>query len=241
MRLTIALSRNLDTLRAGELETVDILAFPELFNCVFDERTFEITTRTADILIRLREISSNHPGLMIIGGSLPSNPAGENGPYNESSILHRGEIIHRVTKIHQFKPYREHELFTPGEYAGLATVGLRGGTLLVGTIICYDLRFPELARRLAIDGMDILFVPAIWSVERDIAWRTLLAARAIENQVFSIGINSSGRSYCFSPTGESRYESDDVMDFAKFDIDTVEISELKRFVNTVEDSRLRSE
>lgn len=239
MKLTIALSKNLDTLRSGELEGVDILAFPELFNCRFDERSFEIMTPTAEILAELREISSKHPDLVIVGGSLPSDPEGESGPYNESSIIHRGEIMHRVTKLHQFKPYREHELFTPGEYVGPVTVDIRGESLQIGTIICYDLRFPELARRLAIDGLDILFVPAIWSRERDTAWRTLLAARAIENQVFSIGINSIGRSYCFAPTGESRHESNDVTKFAKFDIDTDEILELKRFVNTVEDSRLR--
>jgi len=238
VKLTIAISRNLETLRSTDLTGVDILAFPELFNCKFDENTFEILIPTSEIIAQLELISSQYPDLVIIGGSLPSDAGEPHIPGNESSIIKKGEIIHSVQKIHQFKPYREDKLFRAGEYVGPYAVKINEENLGIGIAICYDLRFPELSRRLAFDGMDILFVPAIWSIERDTAWRTLLAARAIENQVFSVGINSLGKSYCFSPTGEMRFGSEEVVDFEKFEIDTSEISELKKFIDTIGDSRL---
>jgi predicted amidohydrolase len=85
--------------------------------------------------------------------------------------------------------------------------------------------------------MDILFVPAYWAAERDLPWRTLLAARAIENHIFTVGVNGDGKSYCHSPTGECRYESSDIIDFATFEIDLDEITEIKKFINTVDDIR----
>ena len=58
-----------------------------------------------------------------------------------------------------------------------------------GVIICYDLRFPELSRQLALNGVSILFVVAAWPVERLQHWDTLLRARAIENQFFVAAAN----------------------------------------------------
>ncbi|HEY5973198.1 MAG TPA: nitrilase-related carbon-nitrogen hydrolase, partial [Geobacteraceae bacterium] len=58
--------------------------------------------------------------------------------------------------------------------------------------ICYDLRFPELARRLAVEGAEILVVPAEWPKPREEHWRTLLRARAIENQLFVVAANCCG-------------------------------------------------
>ena len=62
----------------------------------------------------------------------------------------------------------------------------------MGLMICYDLRFPELARTLALSGARILIVPAQWPKARAMHWQTLLRARAIENQVFIIGANRTG-------------------------------------------------
>ena len=61
-------------------------------------------------------------------------------------------------------------------------------------MICYDIRFPELARKLALGGAKILFVPAEWPHPRLHHWRTLLTARAIENQMYVIACNRTGQS-----------------------------------------------
>jgi predicted amidohydrolase len=62
----------------------------------------------------------------------------------------------------------------------------------IGVFICYDLRFPELARRLAVEGAEIIVVPGEWPKPREEHWRTLLRARAIENQLFVVAANCCG-------------------------------------------------
>ena len=62
----------------------------------------------------------------------------------------------------------------------------------IGAMICYDLRFPELARRLAVDGADIIVLPGEWPKPREEHWRTLIRARAIENQLFVVAANTCG-------------------------------------------------
>jgi len=81
-----------------------------------------------------------------------------------------------------------------------------GSNIRAGVIICYDLRFPELTRMLALGGIQVLFIPARWPAIRNDAWQTLLKARAIENQIFVVGCNAPGKegglSYVFDPLGE---------------------------------------
>ncbi len=62
----------------------------------------------------------------------------------------------------------------------------------IGVAICYDLRFPELFRQMALDGAEIIFVPAQFPAVRIDHWDTLLKARAIENQIFIVGVNRIG-------------------------------------------------
>jgi len=85
----------------------------------------------------------------------------------------------------------------------------------LGIIICFELRSPELTRNLLKDGIDLLVVLAQWPEKRINHWETLLKARAIENQIFVIGVNAiseideikiSGNSMAFSPKGESLLE-----------------------------------
>ncbi len=73
----------------------------------------------------------------------------------------------------------------------------------IGVVICFDLRFPEITRRLAARGTEIILVLAAWPKERIKHFHTLLAARAIENQVFVCGVNAWGQVAGFDLAGES--------------------------------------
>jgi len=130
---------------------------------------------------------------------------------NTSLVFSRGRLICRYDKIHLFRPSGEHRYFRPGTHIRTFRVTLPGVRIRCGAIICYDLRFPELVRAMARIGLDVLFVPARWPAVRDDAWRTLLKARAIENQVFVVGCNASGEeggySYAFDPLGEMVFDS----------------------------------
>ncbi len=94
--------------------------------------------------------------------------------------------------------YRKHHLFgydsaesdllVPGERLETATIG----GVTVGVTTCYDLRFPELYRRLVDAGAELILVPSAWPYPRIEHWETLSRARAIENQCYVATINGSG-------------------------------------------------
>ena len=102
----------------------------------------------------------------------------------------RGEVAGSYRKVHLFTPTGEDRHFAAGENAAPVETdfGLTGG------LICFDLRFPELARKLALEGAWILFVPAQFPHPRSAHWDVLLQARAIENQVWVVASNRVGRS-----------------------------------------------
>lgn len=123
----------------------------------------------------------------IVAGSIAAFRAGK--VYNTAHVFDReGTCIAAYDKTHLFSPMGEHEFFTPGD--SLCTFHLDG--VSCGMITCYDIRFPELARTLALKGIEILFVPAQWPAVRIEHWRTLTRARAIENQIFLACCNGCG-------------------------------------------------
>lgn len=107
-----------------------------------------------------------------------------------------GEIAGVYRKVHLYDAfgYRESERLEPGP-ADAAPVTLRLGGLTFGVLTCYDLRFPESARRLVDAGADVLVYPAAWvagPLKAD-HWRTLLQARAIENTAVVLGVGMTGK------------------------------------------------
>ena len=90
--------------------------------------------------------------------------------------------------MHLWAPLGEVEHLTPGD--ALPVFELPWGT--VAMAICYDLRFPELWRRLVDAGAQIILIPAEWPTRRVEHWRLLLRARAVENQLCVAGCNRAG-------------------------------------------------
>ncbi|RKP57001.1 carbon-nitrogen family hydrolase [Cohnella endophytica] len=101
-----------------------------------------------------------------------------------------GSEIAEYSKIHLFQLMNEHLHLESGTEPG--RFDLEG--VPAGMMICYDIRFPELARKLALEGARIVFVPAEWPHPRLHHWRTLLQARAIENQMYVVSCNTVGES-----------------------------------------------
>ena len=91
-------------------------------------------------------------------------------------------------KRHLFRMAREHQHFSPGTAAW--TVPWRGFNIC--PLVCYDLRFPVFSRRRAGLDYELLLYVANWPAPRALAWRTLLRARAIENQAYVVGVNRVG-------------------------------------------------
>jgi omega-amidase len=144
----------------------------------------QLAARTDEIVGEIAALAAQYS--MVIIGSLPEPH--EDKVYNTAYVIDKGEIKGKYRKIHLFSLMQEDRSFDSGDSWLLADTSVGK----IGVFICYDLRFPELARRLAVEGAEILVVPGEWPKPRQEHWRTLLRARAIENQLFLVATNCCG-------------------------------------------------
>jgi len=130
-------------------------------------------------------------GLVVPGPERPFNAALLVDPGGKEALRYR--------KVHPFSLAGEHEHYAAGgEVLTVAIDGVR-----VTPLVCYDLRFPELFR-LAADGTDLFLIIANWPEARRHHWQALLAARAIENQAYVLGVNRVGEGDGMKYAGDSR-------------------------------------
>ncbi len=115
--------------------------------------------------------------------------------YNAYIISCSGDIVYKRRKYMLFKPMREHEELEKGELP--RPFEFKGVKFAIN--ICYEVRFPELFWPLA-KGVHAFIIPAAWPKVRVKAWRTLVRARALENFVYTLGINRWGEGL-FGPFG----------------------------------------
>ena len=170
----------------------DVILLPELWNIGFapgqidPQLADEDGARTKALCGSLaREF-----GVNIVAGSVLTQRG--DARYNTAYVFDRaGDCIAQYDKTHLFSPMGEGEAYAAGDR--LVTFSLDG--VACGIMICYDLRFAELARALALSGAAVLFIPAEWPRRRTGQMRTLLGARAIENQVFVALCNGCGSAY----------------------------------------------
>lgn len=135
----------------------------------------------------LQELATKHE-VNIIGGSVANQKDGK--IYNSTFVFNKnGELVYEYDKIHLVPMLNEH-LYLTGGGNKAEVFELEG--VKMGVIICYDLRFPELSRSLALDGAQVLFIVAEWPTARKSHWRALQIGRAIENQMYIISCNNVG-------------------------------------------------
>ncbi|MNI08550.1 2-oxoglutaramate amidase [compost metagenome] len=153
-----------------------------------------------------------------------------------------GEVVADYSKIHLFRLMDEEKYLSSGDQLG--QFELEG--IPAGMMICYDIRFPELSRKLALDGAQILFVPAEWPNPRLHHWRTLLMARAIENQMYVVSCNRVGtsgtteffgHSMIINPWGEVLAEGSENEGVISCTIDLSEVERVRRTIPIFEDRR----
>ena len=170
-------------------EGPDVLVLPETWNTGFfpKERLFELSKGACDGVKDCIGGLAREYGVNIVAGSVSSVRG--NNIYNTAMVFNRdGVCIAQYDKTHLFTPMGEDSYYTPGTH--LCRFTLDG--IKCGIVICYDVRFPELIRTLALQGLDMLFVVSQWPKTRTFHLRTLTTARAIENQMFVVCCNSCG-------------------------------------------------
>ncbi|WP_425956246.1 carbon-nitrogen hydrolase family protein [Xylanimonas sp. McL0601] len=143
----------------------------------------------------LRALAREH-GLAVVAGTTLPGESPERGVNAVVAVGADGELAGLYRKVHLYDAFgtRESDRLEPGP-AAAAPLTLAVGGLTFGVLTCYDLRFPESARRLVDAGAQVLLVPAAWAAGplKDDHWRTLLRARAIENTAAVVGVGMAGR------------------------------------------------
>jgi predicted amidohydrolase len=193
--------RNLETaerlVRSAASDGAELIVLPEKWTVLGDDDALRAGAETLDgPSITAARAWARELGVHLVAGSFPERRAeGERLANTSVLITADGEIDAVYRKIHMFDvdvggvSYRESETEDPGDEVIL---GDASGTS-VGLSVCYDLRFPELYRILALRGARVISVPSAFTLEtgRD-HWQVLLRARAIENQLFVIGAGQIG-------------------------------------------------
>ena len=168
-------------------EGADLLVLPEEAMLgareVGEEFPDAVATAWEPFAAGLAALAREH-GIAVVAGGYEPGP--DRRPYNTLlAVGADGARLGAYRKLHLYDAFahRESDRITPGD-GGVAAIELGG--LRLGLLTCYDLRFPELSRRLAVEGADVLVIPAAWfSGEHKVDhWRTLLQARAVENTVW---------------------------------------------------------
>jgi omega-amidase len=168
-------------------EGCDAVVFPEMSDTGYDMKTIveKASTWKSGPLQLLQELASQL-GIWIVCG-LSEREEGD--VYNAVAVVDRnGQLAARYRKAHLFTPIGEERFLKRGDSLTVATIeGMQWGVMA-----CYDLRFPEMARSLALKGAEVIVVPSAFPFPRINHWCTLLASRAIENQLYVVGANRAG-------------------------------------------------
>ena len=169
-------------------QEADLLVLPELWATGYNLGRASEQAAPLDMghFALMAELAQVH-GLYVTGTALEENPGGR--PFNTAALYGPdGRRLGAYRKVHLWAPLGEVEHLTPGD--ALPVFELPWGT--VAMAICYDLRFPELWRRFADAGAQLILIPAEWPIRRVEHWRLLLRARAVENQLYVAGCNRAG-------------------------------------------------
>jgi omega-amidase len=164
----------------------DLIVLPEMFNSGFTMNAPKVAERMDGQTVKwMKELAQSRQALVM--GSLIIEESGSY--YNRMvSCLPDGQI-HTYDKRHLFRMADEHQHFSPGKSLSLFTYK----EWTICPLICYDLRFPVWSRnRFDQQTYDLLVYVANWPERRSPQWRRLLAARAIENQCYVVGVNRVG-------------------------------------------------
>lgn len=168
----------------------DILVLPEMFNCMYNSKYFRKNSEKIDLacdtISMLSKVAASK-NVYIVGGSIPEND--NEKLYNTSVIFDKeGKIIAKHRKMHLFDvdiedgiTFFESSVLEAGESSTVFDTEYGK----IGVAICYDMRFPELIRKMTLEGAKLIIVPAAFNMTTGPAhWHTIAKSRALDNQIY---------------------------------------------------------
>lgn len=211
-------------------EKKQVVILPETFNTGFSVNPNKLgETMNGETVAWMIRVAKEQN--IILAGSIMIQEKFKN--YNRLLwVLPTGKIQH-YDKRHRFSLGGEQDQFSAGERRVIVSVN--GWRILLQ--ICYDLRFPVYARQQQDDEYDAILYVANWPEKRMLAWNTLLRARAIENQCFTIGVNRvgddgtelahNGGSGVYDPLGETLYHKESEEDIFTITLDNKQVKTIR--------------
>lgn len=170
-------------------------------------------------------------------------PTGAGKVWNVFVTLKDGEIVSQYRKLHLYDAFSMQESInvTPGDEVP-PLVEIAG--LKLGLMTCYDVRFPELARRLAADGADVLILPAAWvkGPMKERHWELLVTARALENTCWMVAVGECGernigQSMVIDPLGVVTASAGEAQTLIFAEIDAARIAHARRVLPALANRR----
>ena len=236
----------------GVEENADFIVLPEMFNCPYSNDKFieyAEVEKDSQTLLEISKLACEN-NIYILAGSIPEK---ENDKlYNTSYLFDKkGDIIAKHRKMHLFDidvkgkiTFKESDVLTAGDNFTIANTEF--GKIGIG--ICYDIRFPELARIMAQKGASILFYPGAFNMTTGPAhWELLFKSRALDNQVYCVGVapalnedasyHSFGHSIVTSPWGEIIAEANEKETLIISEIDLDEIKKIREELPLLKNKR----
>lgn len=169
--------------------SIDIIVLPEMWTTAYALEELDQLAEPSDgpSVSFLKELAVKYD-VHLIGGSIAVKEEGK--IFNRAIVIDRkGNVVYEYDKIH-LVPMLDEPKYLNGGTSSVKAFELDG--VKMGVVICYDLRFPEIIRDLALQGIQALFIPAEWPEARAAHWETLSVARAVENQMYVVTCNRIG-------------------------------------------------
>ena len=197
MRVSMDKKQNLATaesmIRKAAANGAKVVSLPEMFNCPYSNEYFReyAETETGET-VRFLSALAKELRLYLIGGSIPELSGDK--VYNTNFSFNKdGEIIGKHRKIHLFDidvtggiRFMESETLTPGE--DMTLIDTEFGK--IGVAICYDIRFPELFRKMTLAGARLVILPGAFNMTTGPAhWELTIRARALDNQIYFAAVS----------------------------------------------------
>lgn len=234
-------SRVEELIREAANKGAEIVILPEMWNTSYALEKLEGLAdvdgeRTKAFLSQLAKELHVH----IVGGSVATRKGDKF--YNTMLVYNNeGELVGEYDKAHLFRLMDEHLHLSSGNTQN----NFKLGDLDAAGVICYDIRFPEWLRLHALNGAKVLFVSAQWPTARIDHWKTLLQARAIENQCFVVAVNRisrnkdnfNGQSMVIEPWGEILWTGGEDEELAIVDVDFSKVDEVRTRIPVYDDRR----
>ena len=255
------IKKAIQMIRDSKKQGADLAVLPEMFNCPYENEKFiEYGEEFEDspTLNRIAE-TAKEEDIHVLAGSIPEiemslaeDEKDEKSIYNTSVLFdNHGKILGKHRKMHLFDIdvkgkiyFKESDTLSAGSNVTVIETELAK----IGIGICYDIRFVELSRIMALNGAEILIFPGAFNLTTGPAhWEILFKSRALDNQVYTIGVapaldknanyNSFGHSIAVNPWGEVIEELDFEEDLKIVEIDLNEIKRIREEIPVLKNRR----